>query len=271
MRDADRFFGENKARIAGLARTFGDYREPVTERLLKDYVRQFGDDAETGLKTLSLVDYFSHQRTVSMVKILIKQLQDRLEIKDEHVYFSTMSLYPGSSTDYMIRMFRNTSKMGSRKYDGKFLYLANLKDLDRKRRKHVVFFDDFVGSGSTIERLWAISDRWYSGTHRYYLGIMAGYASKIRQIEDTTPMRVICAESIPEEKRVFHENNADFSSQEKRILKKYCKRVDPRPDYVYGYLNTQSLVVFYDNAPNNAIPILHHATDAWKPIFPRSE
>ena len=271
MRNTDRFFLENNDRIVELKTAFGDYREPVTERRLKDYLSQFGKDMETGLKMLSLVDYFSHQRIVSMVKILKQRLSNILEIKDEHVYFSTMSLSSGSSTDDVIRKFRNTSGMGSRKYDGKFLYLDSLKDLDRKKKKHIVFFDDFVGSGHTVERLWQISDRWYSSTHRYYLGIIAGYASKIRQIEDTMPMRVICAESIPEEKRVFHENNAHFSSQEKKILKKYCRRVDPRPAYVYGYRNTQSLVVFYDNAPNNSIPILHHATNTWEPIFPRSE
>lgn len=38
----------------------------------------------------------------------------------------------------------------------------------------------------------------------------------------------------------------------------------------YGYGDTGALVVMYTNCPNNTLPVIHHRSERWSPIFPRS-
>lgn len=38
----------------------------------------------------------------------------------------------------------------------------------------------------------------------------------------------------------------------------------------YGYKETGALLVTYSNCPNNTLPIIHHNSDSWSPLFPRT-
>jgi hypothetical protein len=38
----------------------------------------------------------------------------------------------------------------------------------------------------------------------------------------------------------------------------------------YGYKETGGLIVMYSNCPNNTLPLIHHTSGNWSPLFPRS-
>ena len=38
----------------------------------------------------------------------------------------------------------------------------------------------------------------------------------------------------------------------------------------FGFRGTGSLVVMYTNCPDNTLPLVHHNSAAWKPLFPRA-
>ena len=38
----------------------------------------------------------------------------------------------------------------------------------------------------------------------------------------------------------------------------------------YGYRQTGGLIVMYSNCPDNTLPLIHHTSEQWSPLFPRS-
>jgi hypothetical protein len=43
-----------------------------------------------------------------------------------------------------------------------------------------------------------------------------------------------------------------------------------KPYSPYGYRKTGGLIVMHSNTPDNTIPVLHHNSETWNPIFPRN-
>lgn len=231
---------------------------------------------ECALKVLEKVNYFSPERTTNQLRLMVELLNSEVtSLRNSNVFFCSMSASAGKSTESILQKVRDLAHMDTRQYDDKFLYLNDLEQFKNdKARKKIIFVDDFIGSGGTVENLhkFLLSKNFYNKHHNYYIGIIVGYENVVDQIETSTPFRIIHAEELLQESsKIFHKDNVDFNTKEKTALKNYCKLVDPRPDYVYGYKNTQSLVIFFENAPNNSIPILHHPTSNWTPLFPRLE
>jgi hypothetical protein len=38
----------------------------------------------------------------------------------------------------------------------------------------------------------------------------------------------------------------------------------------FGFDDTGGLVILATNCPDNTLPLVHHASDTWKPLFPRA-
>lgn len=272
----EKFHKNNKNRINNLLIKFPDYNEQIDKTRIQDYLGLF-DIKHMGiaLKMLDKVNYFSNSRTTKQLRLLVSLLESKVSIKNENIYFCSMSISSGKSTESIMQKVRDLSKMDSSKYDDKFIHLSDLEKFrgDRKRRI-IIFVDDFIGSGDTALHLWNTlqARNWYNSNHMYYLATIIGYKNSIQLIEYNTPFRILCAEEpFLENMKIFHKDNSDFDTKEKMVLKKYCKNVDSRSEYMYGYGNSQSLVIFFYNAPNNTIPILHHTTQKWLPLFPRLE
>ncbi|WP_285009496.1 phosphoribosyltransferase-like protein [Pedobacter faecalis] len=43
----------------------------------------------------------------------------------------------------------------------------------------------------------------------------------------------------------------------------------PKPYYPLGYKQTGGLVVLNTNVPDNTLPLVHHQSPTWKPLFKR--
>jgi len=269
-----RFHASNKSRVKILLQRFPDYHTTITKRKIIGYLDQYSQEhMALNLRVLENINYFSHARTIKQLRLLVSLLDTEIGLKNDNVFFCSMSLSPGKSSDTIIKKVRDIAKLDSRKFDSKFLFLRDLMDLENNNEhKIIIFVDDFIGSGSTVNRLWNIMQNWHNDSHDYYIGVILGYKSIMDQIEEDYPFTIISAEEpLLENSRVFHSTNSTFTNKEKNILKQYCRKIEPRTEYRYGYYNTQSLVIFYENTPNNTIPILHHMTKKWHPLFPRLE
>jgi len=269
-----RFHKLNRSRISIAHQMFPDYHTLITKSKIKGYLDQFQQEhMELNLRVIENINYFSHTRTTKQLRLLVSLLDSEIGLKNGNVFFCSMSPSPGKSSDAILKKVRDIAKLDSKKHDSKFLFLRDLKSLQSdKEHKIIIFLDDFIGSGSTVNRLWNIMQNWRNDSHDYYIGVIIGYKNAIEQIEEDYPYTVISAEEpLLENSRAFHPTNSTFTPKEKNILKQYCKKIEPRTEYRYGYNNTQSLVIFYENAPNNTIPILHHVVKNWRPLFPRLE
>lgn len=65
----------------------------------------------------------------------------------------------------------------------------------------------------------------------------------------------------------FEDGNA--SETEKFICSLRGKLNISTDKAMFGFKQTGAKVVMFSNCPNNTIPVFHHESDAWKPLFPR--
>jgi len=89
---------------------------------------------------------------------------------------------------------------------------------------------------------------------------------------------VICLDTLSNSDKAFDQQNAIFSTfEERERALEIAKRIGTvlEPKWPLGWENSEALVVFPENIPNNSLPILYkegrkYQERPWTPLFPRS-
>jgi len=239
---------------------------------LVEFLRQFYTDQELALKFLESIQYFTRNRTMGLIRQLRELIRTETNQTLTNIYFCPMNMSSGSSSDWVLNDLRHALRMNVHRYDSQFIYPSNLVEFaDNADPRTVVFVDDMIGSGKTVTDFWLNVRQNPNPNNQYYVATLLGYQSSIQHIETEEPdLQVITAEApMPESAKIFHSSNTDFTNNEKEILKRYCRNVSSSEENAYGFRDTQSMVVFYTRAPNNALPILYSKRNGWFPLFPR--
>ncbi|TOI48511.1 phosphoribosyltransferase-like protein [Vibrio parahaemolyticus] len=147
----------------------------------------------------------------------------------------------------------------------------------------IVFIDDILATGGSIisginelkEQCGEIiSERKIVVVIGVICGVSEGYENILRQDFGFEVETVVC-DVLPSECKVFSEASEVFTEREERqyaqsICTKYGSQLQKM--HPLGYQDSQLLVVFKDNCPNNSLPILWSSSNRpkWIPLFNRS-
>lgn len=272
----DRFFQQNRNRIERLSRKFGSYATGVDKTDIQHYLAQFHPEhMPIALKMLEHVDYYNCARQVSLVEELARLIKGLTNNELRDVLFCPINSYSGTRADVIQNILKHKLEITTSRgynFNEKFIRMADLADLvESTDPKTVVFVDDFIGSGNTMINAWGTLQPYENTNHKYFLGVLVAYDDGMSRLKQETfgHFDILAVTKLPNSARIFHEKNTTFTNDEKGILKGYCEMVESKEDQQYGYKNTQSLAVFQERAPNNAIPILHRAVEGWTPLFRR--
>src|SRR6267142_1419551 len=142
----------------------------------------------------------------------------------------------------------------------------------------LVFFDDLIGSGSQAVRFF----REYLSELRQkvlYVSLFA-FARGLKRVQEDSGFRtVLTGVRLSDEYRAFTEDSMIFRDATQRLrikslAEKYGKRL--YPSHPLGYDDTQSLVVFSHNTPNNTLPVIWAGSknekvvgERWFPLWER--
>jgi len=274
--NADTFLIQHQQEIIALGNRFGSYVTGVHAPQIGEYLRQFGNDIELGLKIIQNVDFYDSPRLVSLSHDLLNIIRLQTNQNLDNVLFCPMSTYSGDSSNSTARLLRmSIGGSPAERRITRRLFLNNVFDLQKlsndTETKQIFFIDHFSGSGNTILRTWGGIRQWENDNHKYFVGLLVAYDDVIETIESesNSVLQVICPQILPAISRAFHPDNHTFSESEKLIIQEYCIRVEPSSQHRFGHNNSQSLIIFHNRASNNAIPILHKSTNNWTPLFPR--
>jgi len=151
--------------------------------------------------------------------------------------------------------------------------------------KAVVFVDDIIASGgSMIESIRALDsdcgDLLRERNVLILVGVIVGLSDGVERIEaeikklDLNIKLKVC-DIIGESDKAFSPESRYFDSDLERtealsLARKYGAKLQNR--HPLGYYESQLLVVFKDNCPNNTLPIFWASSNkpVWKPLFKRS-
>lgn len=146
----------------------------------------------------------------------------------------------------------------------------------------LTFVDDFVGSGdSAIEQL-AKLEREFGAALRErnilvgYIaisGLAEGYERLVKYAESLDlRVSIHVFDLLTDSERCFSKSSRIFPDPSRReqayeVAHRYGARLDKASPL--GYKNSQALVVFSQNCPNNTLPIINRRTKDWIPLFER--
>lgn len=137
------------------------------------------------------------------------------------------------------------------------------------------FMDDFIGTGKTaydfwLDRLKPIYDE--TPDVNFYCIALVALKSGAELISNRTGFKLICPQILSKEYKIFHESKHVFPETKQRTLARDmcyyygCSLV--QEDHALGYRNSQAIVGFHHNVPDNTIPIIWSDRE-WIPIFRR--
>lgn len=258
---------------------------------IRAWLAQFESNAERCLafKILENINFYGEARVREKLKIIH-------DVVRREVVYSVKS-GERSRRDIIVSAFGPPSKSGSsylRMYVSENGIISNgvksSADIPKalsgdEQTKAVVFIDDIIGSGTTMidclrEFSEAAGEMISQRDILVVVGVICGLRSgveKVLQVIDSGefPFRVelkVC-DVLDEGDRAFSQVSQLFDEGDKHkaqvMARKYGSKLQSR--HPLGYADSQLLVVFKDNCPNNTLPIIWCTGEnpKWVPIFKR--
>jgi hypothetical protein len=153
-----------------------------------------------------------------------------------------------------------------------------------KQLQGIVFVDDFVGTGATLEAELESFDRDHGDWLRNldvqtYLVVLVAFRKGARRVQQAIdrlrlPIKLHVAEELTDDRdRCFGANSRFYPEEVEReaaraLAHEIGTRLEPRTPLGYGDL--QAAVVFDWACPNNSLPILRKRGNNWVPLFERA-
>jgi hypothetical protein len=249
---------------------FRFYRDPPTEKKLREWFAYFNTiDTPVAAKVLDHVMVVSERDIQSGYKACLEGLEGWSSdpSKRQGDWYFVGFGKPGESGPAMLRPFRHANNLAYDRFDPLFHNLRDLPGLKLTARDHVVFVDDFSGSGRQVTRMWPRVTELVASEATCHLILTAITTTAQSAIAEKTELRVSASILLGPEIAVFHEDNTSFTADEKAVIERYCEKADPQNPRGFGKLGV--LFVLSHTIPNNSLPILHVDKQDWRGLFPR--
>ena len=258
------------ARIAGWIEVFRFYRHPPNEPAIQQWLNRFSKaDRDVAARVLDCIQVVSEQEILMGYRHALQQV-DGWNIDSARRrgrWFFVGFGGSGESGQAMVRSFREANQLTSAAYNDLFCSATDLPFKKLTAEDHVVFIDDFSGSGRQVSTAWPTLQELVASDATCYLILTSATRKAMSKIEELINLVLTVYIILEEDDNVFSSKCTQFSRDEKSIIEKYGKRADKRNPRGFGECGL--LFVLSHKTPNNTIPILHAYHDRWKGLFPR--
>lgn len=256
-------------RPVGISYGKREEKRAAIEKWLRRFLPSEFDDAFLILKK---IQYHDEHRVDAYIEGLSKELKNVLGEDLSNIIFYPLGESPASSGGNFLYSYRKKLGLSENAFPYTPLNETDLSDVDA-----LVFFDDIIGSGHQAVKF-AKKNLQDIRIDTYYVSLLAFEEGFKKVNEKKCFKQVIVHENLSDELRAFSTNSQVFPDKDtKERIKKLCiKYGEKLYKYPLGYDNSQALIVFPHNAPNNTLPIIW-ASDKnekipgyiWYPVWER--
>jgi len=272
----DAFYRRNHVRIQTLANKFSSFRD-LTYDSIVHWIDLFAfGHGDLALKILDNVFYVDQSKILAAYRSTHQQLV-ALHNDLSQVFFAGYG-HAGSSAQVMLYRYKIANQLRNTPIESHFINMSEIPDLIRKKDPIIMFVDDFIGTGNEATTFWTGSENGRTlerpalqdivpPNAKCYLAVAVAYESGIRKIHQATPIAVLPWQIFSDQDKVLSAECTKFNTNEKQLIRNYCVRTGC--PFVTGYGDTQALVVFEHNCPNDSLPILWFESTHWRGLFSR--
>lgn len=234
------------------------------------------EDIPSALDFLSIFEYIGFSEFMSRLNGLLKELLSQIPKGEQIIIFPYGKV--GKSGTLVTYPLKNTNSFQKRKND--ILLTHDFKFIkDSANYKHIIFLDDFIGSGNTFcdEFIDSEIGKWLDENKIYSRFILCAIimSEGRKTIKKSHPDIKIIAD---EREKLFDNKYSPFNAfnsltydRIKLFIEKYGKvmKLTNIKNEPLGYDNTESCIAFFHGTPNNTFPIIWD-NRGWTPLYPRS-
>lgn len=239
------------------------------------WIRNFRhSEIEYAIKIMENIQYYNDNEIRRIINDLSDKIQAIFDDKLKEVLFFPLGSSSAASGSMYLYQYRKELRLSEEnfKQDGFEKYL--------NKNVNIVFFDDIIGSGNQATRFY---NKHLKGklAKCYYFSLL-GLQEGISYIKNNAAFEATFAgEILTDEDMAFSENSVVFNEKERNVIKPMCEKYGNQlfKKHPLGYDNTQSLIVFPHNTPNNTLPIIWASNDneasageiLWRPLWNRKK
>lgn len=244
----------------------------VKDEDFNKWIDQFDENDKPSIqRILPYFRYYSSDDVFKLLRVLYKKLVNEYGITESTTLFVPVGYISksGAAISYFFRRENNLDETN-------FVALSDLTKRLLCGYTHIVFLDDYIGSGSYMNSIKEEYIKVLPQVERdrisFICACVVGYQQGIDKISDKC-LNVCVADVISYKDQPLHAYSTAFSSEEKadirRILLKYNEPL--KPSAPMGFGNIEGLVSFFFATPNNTFPIFWSSENEWFPLFPRGD
>lgn len=225
---------------------------------------------ELSLILIQNLEYYPRKLTIKLLKELHNKLVELPTISEDNTIYAYIKSKDGktnSSNEYwtMYQLFNDLNR------EICYENINAINDSQWDYVKNIVFIDDFSGTGQSFIKELQKSEERYCGKNIYFITICI-MEDAINKIEDYSQKKNINISPIYYyiQKKTFTRDLFKDNTAAKNhllMLTKYLKI--PERESHLGFNESESLVAFHNNTPNNTLPVIRYDTEEYTSLFPR--
>lgn len=216
------------------------------------------------------LEYYSRPTTNKWLKILHEKLIQNPTVTDENTIYAFIKSKDGksnSSNDYWTEYKLINEINPELCYEN----INAIEDEQWEYIQNIIFIDDFSGSAkSFIDELKKCETR-YNRKDIFFITInMMEFATdQIAQYASEKGFNIYPIFAFIQQKAFERDLFEDNNRTKEDIISLSNSLKIPKNEHL-GYRDSQALVAFYNNTPNNTIGFIRYDTDTYQSLFPRN-
>ncbi|MDQ6941595.1 MAG: ATP-binding protein [Candidatus Eremiobacteraeota bacterium] len=261
---------------------------PLGLEKVRAWLVQFGapEHQRMAFDALSALQFYTKPWILNAMRDVFDRLRRKYETEENRFFTRRRDFLvthldaSGKSGTLMAKYFADENSLA----DGSVAAPSELRHAVHLRKgiRVIVALDDFVGTGESLrkslKKLWDDNEElWRSGDVALHVVILVGFGDAVAELRDYCRRHEIRAEidlceSLDNSARAFSDLSEAFPDPVRRrdaeaMIRNYGARLQKR--WPVGYGDSQALVAFEHNIPNNSLPIFWSDAGVWKPLFSR--
>lgn len=169
--------------------------------------------------------------------------------------------------------WHSLEEMGDPKLIGEYVKKNNIQ--------RIVLLEDFVGSGSQVESKIKFATTCLPNVDILFISLITcpNGIVNLNLLQSTftnlTVRHIVQMPPVSFIDEVFNINEIESHTKTRELVNRiYLQITDgipagPKPYHPLGYKKTGGLIILNTNVPDNTLPLIHHKSETWVPLFKR--